>query len=258
MKKMSRRKIGLALGGGGARGIAHIGVIKVLEELNIPLHCVAGTSVGSLVGALLASGQGWKDLEQFAREINWTDMVSITFPARGLVKSNKIGSLLEDLIEGKSFDDLNLPFGCVATNLGDGEPVIFTKGSLEKAVRASCSVPVVFEPVEDKDRLLVDGGLVNEVPGDLARDLGADYVIAVDLNDDRTTNSAPKHMLDVLFQSLNIVIAGTSQIGKTRADITIKPELQGFGYADLSRIDEAMQRGEDAARQALESLDEIA
>ena len=251
---MKRRRVGLALGGGGARGLAHIGVLQCLEEAGVPIDCVTGTSVGSLIGALLVCGYDGKELERRARDVDWSDLVGVTWPKRGLVQAEKLERVLSELTDGKSFSDLDTPFAAVAADITTGTAVLFSQGSIAAAVRASCSVPVVFEPVEIDGRLLVDGALVNEVPGDIARDLGAEVVIGVDLNVDRTKNKRPDHLVDVLFCSFNILIAGMSQKGKAAADVAIEPDLEGFRYADLSRIDEAIERGYAATHEKVRDI----
>ncbi|MDF1567677.1 MAG: patatin-like phospholipase family protein [Spirochaetaceae bacterium] len=253
-RKKSGRVLGLALGGGGARGMAHIGILKALEEADIHFDVVTGTSVGSLVGALTAAGRSTAEIEDAAREIEWSDLVGITVPKLGLVKSKKLEETLERFIGREDIQSLKMPYAAVATDIATAEEVVFTDGLVAKAVRASCSVPVVFEPVIVRDRLLVDGGLVNEVPGDVARQLGADVVISVDLNADRKRNTPPNNLIDVLFYSLNILVAGTSQAGRTSADIRLEPDLQGFGYADLDRIDEAIARGERVVEEHLQEI----
>lgn len=252
--RVSRKKVGLALGGGGARGLAHIGALKALQEAEIPVDCIAGTSVGSVIGTLLALGYDWQRMKHLAEQTKWSDLVGVSWPDKGLMQTKKLERFLEELTDSRSFDDLDAPFAVVGTDITNGEAVVLSHGPIAPAVRASCGVPGVFEPAEIGDRLLVDGGLVNEIPGDVVRELGADVVIAIDLNADRTRNKRPENIFDVLFYSMNILIAGTSQTGKTSADVTIEPDLHGFGYADLSRLDEAIGRGERAMR---EKLDEI-
>ena len=249
-----RLRLGLALGGGGARGLAHIGVLGAFEDEGFEIDVITGTSVGSLVGALTAAGLGSRDIESIARDIEWTDLVGLTLPKVGLVRTEKMERLIDDIVGAGTIEELDIPFAAVATDITTAEPVIFTRGPVASAVRASCSVPVVFEPTEVDGRVLVDGGLVNEVPGDMARKLGADIVVAVNLNADRKNNEPPQNLIDVLFYSLNILIAGTSQAGRIDADVTLEPELKGFGYAELKRIDELIQRGREAAENRIEDI----
>ena len=178
------RKLGLALGGGGARGCAHVGVIKALVDEGLHVSYVAGTSIGSVVGGIFASG----DLERFREyllEIKWTDVVKHFDPGvpyRGLFKGNKVVKLLDQLITCKKFKDLVVPFTAVATNLETGEEVVLNKGKVIDAIRASIAIPGIFTPFKKGNRFLIDGGVVNPVPVDVVREMGAEVVVAVDLN----------------------------------------------------------------------------
>ena len=178
------RPIGLALGGGAARGCAHIGVIRALEKNNIPISCIAGTSIGALVGAVYASG-GLDELESLLLGMNMVGLMKffdVVFPHSGLVNGRAVSNLLERLIGGRSFKDMKIPFCAVATDITTGKEVPISSGDAVEAVRASIAVPGVFTPVLSGMKVLVDGGLVNPVPVNVARNLGAEYVLAVDLN----------------------------------------------------------------------------
>lgn len=179
-----KRSIGLALGGGAARGCAHIGVIRALEENKIPISCIAGTSIGSLVGSVYASG-GLDELESLLVGMDMVGLMKffdVAFPHSGLVNGKSVSRLLEKLIGGRSFEGMKIPFCAVATDIITGGEVSMSSGDVVEAVRASIAVPGVFTPVLSGEKVLVDGGLVNPVPVNAARDLGADYVLAVDLN----------------------------------------------------------------------------
>jgi NTE family protein len=180
------KKIGLALGGGSARGWAHVGVIKALEEANIPIHCIAGTSIGSLVGGYYASGS-FEELEHMAETIQWSTVLrylDVTLPRQGLVEGKKILEFLRGSLKIKTIENLQIPFCAVAADLITGEEIRIKKGNLAEAIRASISIPGIFNPQKKADRWLVDGGLVNPVPVSAVRAMGADIVIAVDLNHD--------------------------------------------------------------------------
>ncbi|EFC91503.1 Patatin [Dethiosulfovibrio peptidovorans DSM 11002] len=177
-------KIGLALGGGAARGCAHIGVLRALEENSIPVGCIAGTSIGAMVGAVYASG-GMDHLEELLLKMDLLQLLSyfdVVFPHSGLVDGRKVTELLRGILGDRSFDDLSVPFAAVATDLGDGSEVVLSSGDVIDAVRASIAVPGVFTPFVTDEALLVDGGLVDPVPVNVVRSLGAEFVIAVDLN----------------------------------------------------------------------------
>lgn len=180
----NKRKIGLALGSGSARGWAHIGVIKALEEANIPIHCVAGTSIGAFVGAVYVTGS-IANLEKFALQMDWKAVLSyfdVVFPRRGLLDGSRIYHLISQHTATINVEDARIPFCCIATDLGTGEEVRFYQGNLVDAVRASVSFPGIFTPFVKDGHYLADGGLVNPVPVNVAREMGADVVLAVDLN----------------------------------------------------------------------------
>ncbi len=249
-----KRKLGLALGGGAARGMAHIGVIKVLEEEDVDVSFVAGTSAGSLMGALYCAGLGWREMREIAGSINWGDIVSPAFDGMGMVSARKLEKVLNEVIGEREFTDLDRQFSVVATDIQTGEPVVLSTGSVSHAVRASCSIPGIFAPTTWGDRILVDGGLVDDVPVDIVRDMGADAVVGVDLNEDRGHADPPDNLIDVFYQSLNILIYNAAKSKKRTADIMISPDLAGFKYYSLRRIDELVAAGEDACRRWIPAL----
>jgi NTE family protein len=180
----STKTLGIALGSGAARGIAHLGVIKALEEADIPIHYIAGSSIGSLIGASYASG-GMLQLREFLETVNWKVMASyldFTFPQRGLLEGQKLSHLIEMLLPVRTFQELEYPFCAVATDLRTGEEVRMMEGDLIEAIRSSLSLPGIFTPHTLNDRYLVDGGLVNPLPVDVVKSMGADVVLAVDLH----------------------------------------------------------------------------
>jgi NTE family protein len=180
----NRRKIGLALGSGAARGLAHIGVLKVLSANQIPIDFIAGSSIGALIGALYVSGLSIDQMEEVACNVDWkltAQLFTPTLPYAGLVEGKRIRHFLGSLIGDKNFEDAKLPFAVVATDVLTGEEIIIKNGSLIEAVRASISIPGIFTPVVYQNRFLVDGGVVNPVPVDVVRDMGADIVIAVNV-----------------------------------------------------------------------------
>jgi NTE family protein len=256
--KRKAGKLGLALGGGAARGLAHIGVLKVLEEEQIAVHCVAGTSAGSLIGSLYCAGFSWRRIKDTAREIDWGDLVSPTWPTLGIVNPAKLEKTLDRMLKGRVFENLPIPFRAVAVDITSGEEVVLQAGSVAKAVRASCSIPGIFEPTEMDGRLLVDGGLVNDVPTDVVKDMGAKRVIGVDLNADRVVPKRPENLIEIFYRSLNILIYNSAQRARRVADVMVVPRLEGFSYHDLGRLDELIARGERAARDQIEALKKLA
>jgi NTE family protein len=248
------RKLGLALGGGGARGLAHIGVLKVLEEEGLAADFVAGTSVGSLIGALYCCGYGWRELQELASTTDWSDLVTFTVPRLGLVNARKLERLVDRLVGGRTIGELPIPFRAVAVDITAGEEVVLTQGPVSRAVRASASIPGIFEPVRWEERLLVDGGLLNNVPSDVVRDMGAEVVLAVNLSGERVKSHPPENLLDVLLYSLEVLIYGQGQRGTAAADVRVVPDLDGFSYRNLGRWKEMVERGELAMRAALPTL----
>ena len=250
-------RIGLALGGGAALGLAHIGVLKVLSEEGIRVDCVAGTSAGAVVGAAVCAGRSWSEIWAAARRLEWTHIVSLTFPRQGMMRLDKLERYVETLIGARDFTQLLLPFATVATDLENGEQVVFTTGSVAKAVRASCSVPGLFEPFRDGETALVDGGLVNDVPADAARALGADIVIAVNLHSRKLQSGPPRNILDIAYYTFDILLANAGQRGISQADIVVGPDLRGFHYRNLKKADELVERGAQAMRGSMGELKQI-
>ena len=248
------KKVGLALGGGAARGLAHIGVLKVLEEEQIPIDVVAGTSAGSIIGSLYCSGYCWEEIRDLAHELNWGNLVSFSLPTRGLLNPDKLEKLLDRLVYEKQFSDLLLPFTAIAVDLLSGEEVHLSRGSVSKAVRASCSIPGVFSPTTIEDRILIDGGILNSVPADVAANMGADFVIGVDLNSDRMQRAELKNIVDVMFFTFQVLIKNNIQKGINRADVLIAPDLEGFSYKNMKQLDELLSRGEKAALEKVEAI----
>jgi NTE family protein len=248
------RRIGLALGGGAALGLAHIGVLKALDEAGIRPSCVAGTSVGSIVGAAVCAGWTWREILDRARSVEWQHLASIVIPRKGILSLDRMERFLEEELGAREFSELGIPFAAVATDLATGEPFVFDSGPLARAVRASCSVPGVFEPLNLDGRVLADGGLVDDVPTDVARRLGAEVVVGVNLNTRQRHNSPPGNILDIVYYSLEILLARCSQQSLAVADVVVSPELQGFHYRDLGRIEELVARGEEAMRSKMPDL----
>ncbi len=248
------KKIGLALGGGAARGHAHIGVLKVLTEEGIPIDYVAGTSVGSVIGSLYCAGYTWREIRDLSKDINWGDLVSFHLPTKGLFKPDKLEHLLDKLLQGKKFEDMNIPFRAVAVDLNAGKEAVLHSGPVAPAVRASCSIPGIFAPAEIGGRYLIDGGILNSVPSDVASQMGADFVIGVELNSDQSYYTEPKNVADVIFMTFQVLIKTNIQKGIRNSDALIKPDLEDFGYRNLRRMDEMFARGEKATYEALKSI----
>ncbi|RZT93738.1 patatin-like phospholipase family protein [Rivibacter subsaxonicus] len=246
-------RVGLALGGGAARGFAHIGVIQVLEEQGIKVDLVAGTSAGSLVAAMWASGKSGVELGSLAASMEESSITDWTYPGRGLLRGEALARYVREHTEGRSIENMVRPLGIVATDLASGEPILFRRGDPGVAVRASSAVPAVFQPVKIGSREYVDGGLVAPVPVRFARQMGAELVIAVDISqvpDGQPTGDA----LKMLLQTFSIMGKSLNQYELREADIVMRPKLQGVSGADFGARRLAVMAGREAALTMLPDL----
>jgi NTE family protein len=243
--------IGLALGGGFARGIAHIGVLKVLEEENIPVRIVTGTSVGALIGAAYCSGLSIGELEDLAHKVRFTSFARWTLSRYGFASNDRMVSFLTRTLKAKTFEELKIPLGVTATDFNTGEGVVFHSGSIIDPVRASCAYPGMFLPVEIRGRYLVDGMLSHPVPTRPVREMGADRVLAVHLKGTWSNGGPPRHLFDVIGQSFAIAQDAMACLWREAADLVIEPNVAGFGYDDFQRADALIRVGEAAMRNAL-------
>lgn len=246
--------IGLALGGGFARGIAHIGVLKVLEEENIPVRVVTGTSVGALIGAAYCSGLSCEELEQVAHAVRFTTFARWTLSRYGFASNDRMVSFLARTLKVKTFEELRIPLGVSATDFNTGEGVVFHSGPLIDPIRASCAYPGMFLPVEIRGRYLVDGMLSHPVPTRPLREMGAERVLAVHLKGTWAKGGAPRHLFDVIGQSFAIAQDAMSSLWRGAADLIIEPDVGGFAYDDFKRADDLMHVGEVAMREALPAV----
>jgi NTE family protein len=250
-------KIALVLGGGAARGFAHIGVIRVLEQERIPLALVVGTSVGSLIGALYASEASSFDLEWAAFQLKQEDLFDFkvlnVVLGMGLARGELLEAFVKAKVKQERIEDLKIPFAAVATDLNWGTRVVIDKGSIAKAVHASSAIPGVFEPVSHDGKLLVDGGVVDNIPIDVAREKGADLVIAVDISED-LGNVNIKNMLDVMLQSTNIMFAVNVAHRLVGADVVVAPKVGGVAMLDFGQKKQCMDAGAGAARAAMPKI----
>lgn len=243
--------IGLALGGGFARGMAHIGVLKVLEEEGIPVRIVAGTSVGALIGAAYCSGFSLEDLEKVAHSCRFTTFARWTVSRYGFASNDRMVSFLTHILKVKTFEELRIPLGVTATDFNTGEGVVFHSGSIIDPVRASCAYPGMFLPVNIRGRWLVDGMLSHPVPTRPLREMGAERVLAVHLKGQWSKDGVPRHLFDVIGQSFAIAQDKMSHLWRGAADLVIEPDVAGFAYDDFKRAGELIRCGEMAMRQAL-------
>lgn len=242
-----RPKVALVLSGGGARGLAHAGVLKVLDEEKIPVDIVVGVSVGALLGSLYASGIPSEKIEDMALHINWKNLMSFRLTYQSIYSTKKMEAYIQKHIEDKRFDQLKIPFACMAVDVQTGEKIIFREGLVAPAVRASASIPGVFEPVEYRHRLLIDGGVIDNVPIDIAQIMGADIIIAVVVNAD-LTKVKPNNMLKILTQVISIQSNYIADNQLKNADVVITPKVTDVASSDLDKGKQCVEAGEIATR----------
>ncbi|HEV2964380.1 MAG TPA: patatin-like phospholipase family protein [Candidatus Angelobacter sp.] len=254
VKTPTRARVGVALGGGFARGLAHIGVLKVLEEENIPIDFIAGTSVGSVIGAAYASGISAKELEEIAALVRFKDFSRWSFSRFGIFNNDKMGIFLRKVLRCKTFEELRIPLAVAATDVVTGEAAVFTSGELIDPVRASCAYPGMFHPVNVNGRLLVDGLLAHSVPTVPLRAMGATRVIGITLSASWVKKQGPRHVFDVIGQCFSIAQDNMCSVWKSAADIVLEPAIGEFSYDDFARAPELIKTGEVAARAALPQI----
>ena len=246
-------KIGLAFGGGGAKGMTHIGVIKAFEEFGLEFDYIAGTSVGSIMGAAYASGMKSSEILKIAKSMKTIDIRTskIFFMPS---KTEGIENMMKETFGDINIEDLKKPFSAVAVDIKSTKELCISKGNLAKAVAGSCCVPGIFQPVEFGDYLLCDGGLQNNIPANIPRFFGCDYVIAVDCNSTRTYGTESSKMIDVIACSLRILMKSNSIKGYMNADLTIASDTKKFKSTQLQGIDEMVDLG---YRNAVDMMPEI-
>lgn len=264
---LSDRKVGLALSSGAARGLAHIGVLGILEKEGIPINIIAGTSMGAIIGAMYAQGKNAVEIKEVALDMGWRElaqMLAFTPPKTGLLSGRKIEARLKEIIGEVDFGDLRIPFACVATDIITGEEVVIKHGPVLEAVIASMSLPVIFKAARWHGRYLVDGGVVNPVPVSVIKDMGADFIIASNVITkpaDRVRNIQPEaevqkdtgkvkepNILNIMMQFVNITSYQAVKSGLSGADVVIKPGVADIGFTDFKNARECIFRGEAAAQ----------
>ncbi len=257
LPETTRPKIALVLGGGAARGFAHVGVIRALEQEKIPIDMVVGTSVGSLIGAIYASDMNSFDLEWTAFSLEKDSVFDYallsTFTGMGPVKGDKLEEFVKGKIPAVNIENLKLPFAAVATDLNRGTRVVLDRGPVARAVRASSAIPGVFNPVEYQGKLLVDGGVIDNLPIAVARERGADIVIAVDISEN-VANFNITNLVDVVLQSANIMFNENVKYKRKDADVLITPAVGNVAMLDFTQKKRCMQAGIEAAQKALPDI----
>jgi NTE family protein len=256
-KKIERPRVGLALSGGAARGIAHVGVLRVLAEHNIPIDFVAGTSAGALVGGALASGMPLDEIEEIGRSLRWRDMGRTTLSRLGVQSNARMEDYIRACFPVTRFEELRIPFAAVATDLRAGSAVVMSgEGDVAFAIRASCTIPGWYVPVtDDKGRQLVDGGLVANVPTAAARGLGAEVVIAVDVNcEGAKFLGPPQSAIGVMLQSMMVVQRTAAMHQWQDADLVVMPKVGHIRWDEMGRAEDLIAAGRQAALSTIERI----
>lgn len=256
-KPSLRPGIGLALGGGFARGFAHLGVLKVFQQYNIRVSQIAGSSVGSILGAAYASGAPLERIIDACRALRFRDIARWRVSRLGLASNQRLATLMERVFGSRQFEDLRIPLAVVATDLSTGEPVIFTQGNLVDAIRASCAFPGLFEPVEIGTRCLADGGLVAPVPTRAARFIGAQTVVGVSVGVQDGHRGAPTNIFQVVSRAVSAAQKHQLEVWERHADLVLRPDVQFLAWDDFARADEAIEAGAAAALRALPRIQNL-
>ncbi len=252
-----RPGIGVALGGGFSRGFAHLGVLQVLEQNQIPISHLAGTSVGSILGAAYASGAPLAKILATCRDIKFRDIARWRVSRLGLASNHRLSDLMDRVFAAQTFEQLRIPMAVVATDLATFDPVVFTQGPLVDAIRASCAFPGLFEPVEIGTRCLADGGLVAQVPTVAARQIGADRVLGVSVGIQDGRRGAPKNIFQVVARAVCAAQKHQLESWERHADLVLRPDVQHLAWDDFERASDAIEAGALAATRALSRIKKL-
>lgn len=254
---LPRLGVSLALGGGFARGYAHLGVLRAFKDADIPVSSIAGSSVGSILGAAYASGAPLSRIIKECSEVRFRDFARWRVSRFGLASNERLGALVEKLFGNIQFEDLKIPLAIVATDLGTGDPVVFHQGSLSDAIRASCAFPGLFEPVQIGTRYLADGGLVAPVPTRAARELGGQIVVGVSVGLHDGERGAPGNIFQVVSRAVSAAQKNQLEAWERYADLVLRPSVHSLAWNDFDRIDEAVAAGEIVGRSAVPKLKQL-
>lgn len=267
-----RKKVGLALGGGGARGLAHIGVLKVLEEYNIPIDMISGTSIGAVVGALYCSDLNAKKLEKEATSMNWKQLFDYTISSKGIIKGNRLYDFFKKRFNAMKFKDLRIPLYITSYDLEGKREVIFSKGDIAKALRSSTSIPGIFFPAENDRKLLVDGAVRDIIPNEILTKKGCDIVIAVNVDSvkenktlydqEAKISSRTKDLpsaLETFSKAMQVVQSQNckSELLKEKIDLVISPKVEDIEVLDFSKAKKAIKKGELSAKKSIERIQKL-
>jgi NTE family protein len=250
MKLKKNSKIGLALGGGAVLGAVHIGVIKALEENSITTECISGTSIGALIASLFACGLDSASIEKSLSKQGWFDISNISLSKMGILSNEKLGKFIDKHVGSKNFDETQIPLAIVASDLIKGEKVILKEGKIANAVMASTCIPGIFTPVTINGRVLVDGGITENLPITPLKDFNCETIVGIDLTN--VKNIEPNNIFDVLINAFNIAQHNTAKLQQVDADIVITPDLSQFNYVDTRQIPDLISLGYEEALNIIE------
>ncbi|ERJ12133.1 patatin-like phospholipase family protein [Haloplasma contractile] len=242
--------IGLALGGGAVLGAAHVGALKAIEDKNIKIDCIAGTSIGAIIGAFIAFGKSCEEIEEIISDLNWISVTKLTFSKEGFLTNKKLANKLYDTIGDVNFDDAIIPFSVVATDIATGERVILNKGSVVEAVLASSSIPGIFKPITIDGRMLVDGGVVENVPISPLKEMGAELIVAVSLN---PSKEKPKNMIDIMLNSYYFSTFRTAQLQLEKEHLLLELDLHDYNPVYTKQVPNLIDVGYKQAKAFIEA-----
>lgn len=252
----TNRKIGLAFGGGAVLGAAHVGVLRALEELDISISYVAGTSAGALVSAFVAFNKHWEEIKEIVLDLNWLNISAMSLSKMALLSNEKLGDLISEHLGDVNFDQSHIPAAMIATDISNGEKVIVKEGNVADAVMASTCIPGLFKPRAIEGKLLVDGGIVENVPISPLKEMGADFIIAVDLNTG-CSHKKPENVIEILLNTFDFTIMAATVLQTHEADLLIKPDLSSFNRVDADQTVALMEKGYEEAKKELKHLKEL-
>lgn len=249
---IKNKKVGLALGGGAALGAAHIGVLKALEEQNIQVQFISGTSIGALIASLYAFGVSVDEIEDIAVHLSWLDITNLSLSKYGLLSNAKMEKLISQHIKYELIEEAKIPLAMIATDISNGEKVVLDKGNIAQSIMASSCIPGIFIPVDIDERMLVDGAITENVPVQTVKKMGAEYIIGVDLNPIHA-HGKPSNIIDVLLNTFHYSIKHVVETQISESDIIIRPDLSKYSLSNTKNIKEVIEEG---YRKTLEVLGE--
>jgi NTE family protein len=254
---MSLPPLGIALSGGTAKSVTHVGVLKAISEAQVPVSYIVGTSGGSMVGTMFATGMPISTLEGIATTMSWRKLVSIKLTRLGFISSERIEDFMRDTIGDLDFDDLTIPCGVVAADLQTGEKRVFSSGPVARAVRASCSIPQIYLPVEIDGHYYVDGGLAEYLPAESLHEMGCDFVVGVNLAPHEDVYRRPHHILQLIIQLTGLMARKNLAASLQHADVVVHPNIDRFSAFDFDNAAEMIQVGYDTTRRTLDRLHRV-